>query len=235
MISFDFINALFAKFTLRYQDKWASKISPHSSGDNPSDYELMSSDWYEELRELNPEQINHGLKKCWIKFKSWPPTCMEFKELCLPTAEDLGAPDKVEAYLLAIKNNLENPFVYETISKITQYSFQRMNEREQKIRFYETYDSIIEKAKKTGVVPVKPKELPAPEQTRRLTTWVDVWMEKGTEVAATIHSLNKSLSFFERSSLLPIFEFYAQFYFHFLTKFERLNLIHYILTQEHQK
>lgn len=64
---------LFSKFQVIYSHKWLSAI------DTDDLLQLAMQEWRERLNGLSGEEIAHGLKNLPA---GWPPTPMEFRELC---------------------------------------------------------------------------------------------------------------------------------------------------------
>lgn len=62
-----------------------------------------SGAWFEALKDLTPHALENGLErlrslKTGGKFSSYPPNCLEFKEICLAFYEDLKLPKLSDAY-----------------------------------------------------------------------------------------------------------------------------------------
>jgi len=94
------MDTLWAKMGRIYGHKWAS-IAESDDGT-----------WLKGLQGLTPEQLATGLTKCLTRTDTWPPTLIEFRNLCLPTTEDLDLPDVHAAYRMAAFGDWHIPAVY---------------------------------------------------------------------------------------------------------------------------
>ena len=61
-----------------YDVKWTNSHGEKDQNDT----------WLKGLKDLTPEMIGDGLTGCLNQYKAWPPTLMQFRDLCL------GIPDK---------------------------------------------------------------------------------------------------------------------------------------------
>ena len=101
------IERLWQRFAQLYGRKW---IVDHSDHD-------VDNIWLKALQNLTPEMIARGLQGCIEHNKTWPPTLMEFRDLCL------GLPSKSLVIQLTIENKPSNdPFVIKMRSVIGSWN-----------------------------------------------------------------------------------------------------------------
>jgi len=126
------------KFTIRYQDAWTAKIK------NPDWESMVRDDWLECLSDLDVYQIKRGLDNLKrSKFKTFPPNCLEFHELCL---EDLDFPAMHECYVAAIKGEFGlHPIVGPAAKACDLYWLRRASEKDGMKRFSGYYSQMKEK------------------------------------------------------------------------------------------
>lgn len=64
---------------------------------------MDSGAWFESLKDLTPQALENGLETLrrgglGNKFKTYPPNCLEFRDLCLTYYESLSLPSTADAY-----------------------------------------------------------------------------------------------------------------------------------------
>ena len=66
-----------------------------------------NSAWLDLMSDLSRKEVDRGLQRTRgdDKFRDWPPSLFAFENLCKPTAEDMGLPDRQTAYQIAIGNH----------------------------------------------------------------------------------------------------------------------------------
>jgi len=124
-------------------------------GDNPS------QGWELALTGLTPEMIGNGLKRMAkeSRFSEWPPTALEFRRLCLPTAAELGLPDDGEAYRQAFGLNAQRhpAVVYALRNFDSAYDLRREKEPVAKKMWTQAWAETVDYVAGGG-------ELPEPEK-----------------------------------------------------------------------
>ena len=67
-------------------------------GDDPN------SAWLDLMSGLSRKEVDRGLQRTreGERFRDWPPSLFAFENLCRPTSEDMGLPDRQAAYQIAI-------------------------------------------------------------------------------------------------------------------------------------
>lgn len=92
------IRTLWLRMGQLYGHHWTSAHGEHDA-DNT---------WLKILQGVTPQMIGKALRQCAEHYKTWPPTLMEFRELCL------GLPKKEIAKTLAISGEpTDDPFILE--------------------------------------------------------------------------------------------------------------------------
>ena len=74
-----------------YTQRWSASITDDV-------IEEATDVWTRALAGVTPEQVACGVKKIEAATDGWPPTPGQFRAMCLPTAEDLGLPDRETAW-----------------------------------------------------------------------------------------------------------------------------------------
>lgn len=131
--------ALWAKFCRIYGgEKW---VKNHGVADDGT--------WAAGLAGLSNDDLARGIRKCG----KWMPSLPEFRDMCLPSAADLGMPEKNAAYLMAVQNDWSaHPAVYAAASEVGLWDLANKAERDVKPRFFRAYDALIGAARAGQVI-----------------------------------------------------------------------------------
>lgn len=119
---------------------------------------------------LDPEMIRKGLNAMVAsgRFSKFPPNPMEFRALCMPTAEELGLPAEGEAFWQAVNWSRLPPekkhpavlkFMQILIAEDRQWEFRRMDEDKARKLFDKTWVKIVDFVASGGQLPEIPKEI----------------------------------------------------------------------------
>ena len=139
---------LWKRMTGLYAHKWTGAY-----GVDPT------PEWEMALDCLTPEMVRTGLDRTVSERWDWPPNPIQFRELCLPTSEDLGLPSDDDAFQQAVGNATDkDPSVIYTLRNMGDevYKFRRCETEKARKLFKKHWDKTIEYVMTGG-------ELPEPE------------------------------------------------------------------------
>jgi hypothetical protein len=105
--------------------------------------------------------IRFGLEKMATvaAYQNWPPSALAFRDLCLPTSEDLGLPSEDEAFNQSVGNASEkHPSVVLTLRNMRDdvYELRRADAKKARTLFKKHWDQTVQFVAEGG-------ELPEPE------------------------------------------------------------------------
>lgn len=145
---------LWEVMTESYGHRWTSHV-----GEKPN------ATWKRRLSELTMEQIQRGIDRDFDRGDSWPPSCPEFYELALGGYNDFDMLEPDQAFKAASRRQYERPGVYDAVSAIGAYEFQRMTADRAKPAFMRAYAKALTRAR--SGLPLRQPVKVAPE--RRVT------------------------------------------------------------------
>lgn len=119
-----------------YGHRWTSHV-----GEKPN------ATWKRRLSELTMEQIQRGLDRDFERGDAWPPSAPQFYELALGGYADFGMPEPDLAYKMAGQRNYDRPGVYDAVTAIGAYEFQRMPADRAKPAFMRAYARTLQRAR----------------------------------------------------------------------------------------
>jgi len=102
--------------------------------------------------------IRFGLEKMATvtAYQNWPPSALAFRELCLPTSEDLGLPSEDDAFAQSVGNCSEkHPSVVMTLRDMGDevYKFRRAESERARRIFKKHWDQTVEFVMTGGELP----------------------------------------------------------------------------------
>lgn len=124
------------------------------------------------------EQIQAGLKKCYLNPNPFVPSPGEFISWCAPSTKEMGFPDVDDAFFISVKINEQfSNYIHEdekidsvirhAINAIDPMTYRNMNVEQAKKAFKHYYERAIEKYK-SGEINIT-KRLPKPEKVKDTT------------------------------------------------------------------
>lgn len=129
------INELFVKMKNVFGSRWGYKDDAKQI-------------WFTALQDRNVRQLQLAFSRCISERWEWPPTLSQFREMCLPTAKDLGLPDANKAYYDACNKRWTHGIVYQTALDVG-LSFLFDPHRPEKVTkpvFLEAYQKNVDKS-----------------------------------------------------------------------------------------
>ena len=117
---------------------------------------MPNQGWISTLKGISPEMIRFGLEKMATvaAYQNWPPSALAFRELCLPTSEDLGLPSEDEAFAQAVGNSSEkHPSVVMTLSEMDVYKLRRAETEKARTLFKKHWDQTVQHVAAGGELP----------------------------------------------------------------------------------
>lgn len=122
--------------------------------------------WLAALGELTAEQVAHGVKKADRMPGDWWPTLQSFRELCMPTPEDLGLPTASDAYKAAANSYWRlHPIVWHAAQAVGVWDLRNKPEALTRPAFKREYEKLLARAA-TGEVFTLQEEQRAPRIER---------------------------------------------------------------------
>lgn len=122
--------------TETYGHRWTSHV-----GEKPN------ATWKRRLSELTMTQIERGIDRDFERGDSWPPSCPEFYDLALGGYADFGMLEPDQAYKAASQRQYDRPGIYDAVSAIGAYEFQRMTVDRAKPAFMRAYTKTLTRAR----------------------------------------------------------------------------------------
>lgn len=140
------LDLLWGRMTEIYGHRWTSAY-----GDSPVD------GWEIALTGITPEMIRLGLGRMATerRYADWPPAALEFRALCLPTAEDMGLPTEAEALAQAVGNRTaKHPAVIHTLREhIDGHNLRRMTEMDARRAWAKAWAATVDYVASGGDLP----------------------------------------------------------------------------------
>lgn len=152
------IDQLFMKFSARWGHRWNSLFQG-------AQYEVIRDQWRCDLAGLTDAQIRIGIGRATGRKHEWPPSSVVFRDLCLPTPEDLGVPDVHKCYESACGRRAIHPICFHAVERIGLYAFRSMPREKSWREFEKAYWELIDEMRR-GVVLEYPKRIERDERPR---------------------------------------------------------------------
>lgn len=138
-LSEETVAQIFLRFQAIFGTRWTANIPDEDTES------LMLAEWSNQLGGLDDQQIQRGFDRLAERKGRdayWPPSALEFRELCLPTCAELGIPETEEAYRRAIHRDYGYPEVYFTAQRVWHHLTQSRAELARR-HFAQEYGQII--------------------------------------------------------------------------------------------
>lgn len=104
---------------------------------------LWVDEWTESLIGANDDRVDIGLSRLRKRQKDeFPPTAGEFRELCMPSYEEMGWPTPVEAYSLACHGCYDHNAVYTVACELDRDWLRRGTINQTRKPFLEAYKTL---------------------------------------------------------------------------------------------
>ena len=147
------MDRLWERMLENYGHKWEG-----SYGTTPAE------GWRTALVGITPQMIKQGLEKMAAKpaYLDWPPSALAFRDLCLPTSEDLGLPSDDDAFNQAVGNASEkHPSVIHTLRNMGDevYKLRRSESGKAEKIFKKHWDKTVEHVMAGGELPEVEKQV----------------------------------------------------------------------------
>lgn len=136
-INADLIDQFFIKMAAIYPYKWSGQFA------NEESVLIAKEEWHEGLEDLTVEQIKKGLSHCRKNGDQFPPSIPQFRQMCLPTLEEMNVIEEEEAYYQLSNHDYSNPLVHEISKKIDLYSWNQMTVEDARKKFARVYDVCV--------------------------------------------------------------------------------------------
>lgn len=120
--------------------------------------------WLSGLKAFEPEDLARGLSKCMEKHKDWPPSLVEFYNLCKKTPCEIGLPTHDQAYAMAIARNWEFPIVWFAMQDADSFKVRSLPEKEAKARFGKAYNKMLDQAYNGRVFEIPQTQIALPRE-----------------------------------------------------------------------
>ena len=106
--------------------------------------------------------IKQGLEKMAVNraYMDWPPSALAFRDLCLPTSEDLGLPSDDDAFNQAVGNATEkHPAVIRTLRDMDVHKLRTAEVGKAERLFKKHWDKTVEHVMAGGELPEVEKQV----------------------------------------------------------------------------
>ena len=145
------MDRLWERMLENYGHKWEG-----SYGTTPAE------GWRTALVGITPQMIKQGLEKMAVNraYMDWPPSALAFRDLCLPTSEDLGLPSDDDAFNQAVGNATEkHPAVIRTLRDMDVHKLRTAEVGKAERLFKKHWDKTIEFVMAGGELPEVEKQV----------------------------------------------------------------------------
>jgi hypothetical protein len=102
--------------------------------------------WKRRLSELTMEEIARGIERDFERGDSWPPSAPEFVRMARGSYQDFGLLDPDEAFRAASSRRYLKG-IYDAVSRVGVYEFQRMQTDKAKAAFLKSYEKTLDRVR----------------------------------------------------------------------------------------
>jgi len=126
----EFVTKMFTKFSIKYGKLWTNRM-----GDDP-DWEACLDDWTEELSKFTIAEATQAREKCYLIYKEFPPTQLQFIDLCRKAS---GIPDEDDVIRMMVSRDFSHPIVKMVYDRIGSWTLKNGRHEEIKTKTREHY------------------------------------------------------------------------------------------------
>lgn len=130
----DLIRKLFIKFSNSYGHLWSSR---HKDDD---EWLECIHIWLEELRKFDFVVIQKSLRECFSAFKEYPPTLMQFVDICLRIS---GVPSEEDVASCLIRRDFKHPLIKMIFDKMDTWALRQAKPDELKSKIRSLYGNCL--------------------------------------------------------------------------------------------
>lgn len=140
MIEERHIARLWERMVRMYGHKWTSN---YGTGDDGT--------WLAGLRNLEPEQLAHGITLCIISHDDWPPSMPEFRRMCLDIPEKHVAVSRIRQATANRTLDQLDPFLRRVAQRVGSWKLGDSSGRELEFIIGGAYDDTLDQMERGSV------------------------------------------------------------------------------------